>query len=227
MNMEFGIKGWTAQEEETIGSIMASEDVPRITAIQAMQRRKQAGKSLSRRLKLQDPFNSSACCQDGCPECALTSGEIDPEMAAFFEIMLNHKPRSGDYFLVQRDPATGFYPVSARDGDLTGADELLVPKEPYEPAVELTKDGIIEGRIHVRQAKSRTDDENAVLASTEAIKDENVDGLMPIFAGVAQDPIQTAAPIKALRGRPRVTGEQKRSAASERQGPLATETGRR
>jgi hypothetical protein len=33
---------------------------------------------------------------------------------------------------------------------------------------------------------------------------------------MTQDPTQAEAPIKALRGRPRVTGEQMRSAAVER-----------
>jgi hypothetical protein len=48
----------------------------------------------------------------------LTSGEIPPEMASFLDIRINHKQCSGDYSLVQRDPATGFVPVSARDGAL-------------------------------------------------------------------------------------------------------------
>jgi len=218
VHMESIIKNWTAQEEETIGRIMASGNVPRINAIQAMRRREQASKSLSRRLKLQDPFNSSASCQSGCPECALTSGDIDPEMAAFLDIILNHKQRSGEYFLVQADPATGFFPVSARDYDLTGADELgLVAKDPYEPALELTKDGIVGSVVYARPAKSRTGDENAVLAYPEAIRDANVDGLMPFLSEMTQDPTPLVGPIKALRGRPRVTGEQKRLAASERQ----------
>jgi hypothetical protein len=54
-----------------------------------------------------------------------------------------------------------------------------VPKEPFESAVQLTKDGIVEGRICVRQTMSRTLVGNDVLAFPEAITDENVDGLIP------------------------------------------------
>src|SRR5258708_5632282 len=85
---------------------MADENVSRIEAMQAMQRRKKAEQSISRRLKLQDPFQSSARCEKRrCLECALTSGDTDPEMAAFLDIMLNGKQRSGEYSLLQRDPS--------------------------------------------------------------------------------------------------------------------------
>jgi hypothetical protein len=94
---------WTAQEEETIARIMAEENVGRIEAIQAIQRRKKSTSLPSKRLKLQDPLDSAIHCQKRrCLDCA--SGQIDPEMAAFMDIMLNGKRRSGEYFLVQRNP---------------------------------------------------------------------------------------------------------------------------
>jgi hypothetical protein len=220
--MESQTMSWTPQEEKTIAGIMAGRNLTRIEAIQAMQRRKKAGQSPSHRLKLQDAFDSSARCQnDFCAECALTSGEIDPEMAAFLDIVLNNKQRSGKYFLIQRDPLTGLFPVSARmDGDPESkaeAESGLVPKEPYESALELTKDGVIEGRVFVHHAESGTAEGNAVPPPTEAASDENVDGLMPISSRVAQVPTPSESPIKALRGRPKGTGAQKRLAAAERQ----------
>ncbi len=53
--------------------------------------------------------------------------------------------------------------------------------------------------------------------SAGALTKDDVDGLMPVLGGMTQDPTQPPSPTKALRGRTRVTGEQKRLAASERQ----------
>jgi hypothetical protein len=226
---------WTAHEEETIARIMGNENVSRIVAIQAMQRRKKSASSISQRLKLQDPFDSPARCQKRrCVECALASGENDLEMTAFLDMMLNGKQRSGEYFVVQRDPAAemvagstvfrGMFPVSARVGDAfmpQAADSSeqveLVPKEPYEPALELTKAGIVEGRVYVRRAKSATSGENALTRPTEPITAPNVDGLMPILVGMAPEPMPFRNQNKALRGRPKVPDSQKRLLAAERQ----------
>jgi len=238
--MQAASKGWTVQEEETIAHIMANENVGRIEAIQAMRRRKKTSKPLSHRLKFKDPFESSAHCQNRhCIDCALTFGETDLEMTAFLDLMLNGKQRSGDYFLVQRDRAAemvagstvfrGLFPVSARmDGDLSmpalevEADEwALVPKEPYEPALELTKDGIIDGcvyrRVPVRRGKSTSSEENDPPRPTEAISGANVDGLSPVSPGVTVNLIPTGTPIKRYAGRPRLSDEQKRLSAAERQ----------
>jgi hypothetical protein len=236
--MQVASKGcWTVQEEETIARIMAEENVGRIEAIQAMQRRKRSASSISQRLKLQDPFESLARCEKRrCIECALASGDSDLEMTAFLEMMLNGKQRSGDYFLVQRDPAAemvagstifrGLFPVSARlHGDVsvshaaesTGIE--LVPKEPFEPSLELTQAGIVESRVYVRRAKSTTSGENALPRPTEPITTANVDGLMPLLADMAPEPIPSENPNKALRGRgrPKVPDSQKRLLGAERQ----------
>lgn len=190
---------WTAQEEETIAKIMAGESLARIKAIQSMQRRKSVSKSLSRRLNLQDPFNSAVRCQDDrCHKCAAMADEVDEEMAAFLDIMLNGKQRSGNYFLVQRDPVTGLFPVSARmDG----------------PTLE---SGDANGLVCVRRGKSRSMAGKAVVPTPEAITGKNVDGLMAFPTGMGLD-APSGKPIKALRGRPRLPEKDKRLAASERQ----------
>jgi hypothetical protein len=230
---------WTGQEEETIAQIMVNENVRRIEAIQAMQRRKRAASSISQRLKLQDPFDSLARCQNRrCVECALSSGESDLEMTAFLDVMLNGKQRSGDYFLVQRDlrnghvpgdPTTGLFPVSARmdDGPSVPVTEDaewtdLVPKEPYEPALELTKDGIIQSRVYGRPKHTfgefRKSEETEVLGRT-ANMSANVDGLIPVLENLDLDTCVSVNPNKALRGRgrPKVSDDQKRLLAAERQ----------
>jgi hypothetical protein len=136
-------------------------------------------------------------------------------MAAFLDITVNGKQRSGEFILVQRDPATGLFPMSAKmDGEADAPE--LVPKVPHEPALELTGDGLIEGLVYVRSRKSGELKENAVLPIPEAITGENVDGLMAFPAGMCLD-TPGGKPIKALRGRPRLSEDQKRLAASERQ----------
>src|SRR6266478_5322571 len=238
--MQVVSKGWTVQEEETIARIMGNENVGRIEAIQAMQRRKKSANTISQRLKLQDPLDSLARCQKRrCVECALASGDSDLEMTAFLDMMLNGTQRSGEYFLVQRDPAAemvagstvfrGLFPLSARmDNDVfvshapesTGIE--LVPKEPYEPSLELTKAGIIESRVYVRRAKSATSGENSLPRPTEPIRAAESNVLMAILADMDSDTALSGNPNKALRisldddnghtgrGRPKMPDHQKR-----------------
>ncbi len=222
-------RDWTAREEETIARIMADENLVRIDAIQAMQRRKKAGQSLSHRVKLDDPFQSSARCQNRrCLECTLTSGDTDAEMTAFLDIMLNGKQQSGEYFLVQRDPSrktittemplyasvAGEFPVSARTDDSVDG---MVPKEPYEPALELTEAGIVEGQVYVWRAKSTTVEENTPSGRTEAISALNVDGLSPLSAQVTSGPVPSQSAIKRYAGRQRISEQEKRVTAAQRQ----------
>jgi len=239
--MQVASKGWTVQEEETIAHIMGNEKVGRIEAIQAMQRRKKTSKSLSHRLKFKDPFESSAHCQNHhCIDCALTFGETDLEMTAFLDLMLNGKQRSGDYFLVQHDPTAemfagstvfrGLFPVSARmDGDVFVSEAEasteridLVPKEPFEPALELTLAGIVESRVYVQRKHTfgefRKSEETEVLGMA-GNKSANVDGLMPVLENLDPDTTLFGNPNKALRGRgrPKVPDSQKRLSGAERQ----------
>jgi hypothetical protein len=208
--------GWTAQEEQTITHIMADEAVSRIEAIQAMRRRLKASRSISHRLKLRDPFDSDVRCQaEKCWECAVATGEVEPEMASFIEIMLDGRDRFEEYIPVRPDPVTKLYPVSAKTDDTaTNGDWGLIRTE--EASLELTSDGAIEGRVYVRKPTPPDTLGNAEKTLSEAIRGTNVDGLMPILKGVARPPIPES-PIKALRGRPTVTDQQKRQAATERQ----------
>ncbi len=245
--MSLSVTRWTADEEQAIARIMAAESLTRIEAIQAMQRRKRAAKSLSHRLKLQDPFDSAADCQKHgqkrrCLDCASASGETDPEMTAFLDMMLNGKKQSGAYFIVERDPDAemragstvfrGLYPVSARVDDLPEPDEWLdlITKEPYEAALELTEAGIIESRVYSRvhrvsehkQPTSLTSDESEILAPSLNMG-VNVDGLIPGSPELNPEDHSASEgslePNKALRGRgrPKMPESQKRLSAAARQ----------
>ncbi len=236
--MQVASKGWTAQQEEMIARIMGNENVSRIDAIQAMQRRKKSASSISQRLKLQDPFDSLARCQTRrCLDCAL-AGELESEMTAFLDLMLNGKQRSGEYFLVQRDPTAemvagstvfrGLFPVSVRMDSVTFVPETqsiavdLVPKEPFEPALELTLAGIVESRVYVQRKHSfgefRKSEETEFLGMTGNMS-ANVDGLMPVLENLDSDTTLFGNPNKALRGpgRPKVPDERKKLVAAERQ----------